>query len=548
MSSLLPASRRAAWILATLVACGSACLLIGTSADLPLVWDEGDALLRAEQIEAWLHKITTHEQRKQANPWTAAEIAAHWPYTIQREGHPTLGAVDRRRSVDCSGPWAPARSALRPFSTPPSGVGLSVVARTLTWAGLTACPCWRYVVSHAHFALGDGPLTSCWILAWACYRPTAMRWYHGLGMGLAVGMAFSCKATAWLLPLPFLIFSLVYADRQTWKQLVFAGGVALLVFGLLNPPLWHMPLAGTMTFFELNLNRAARPEHNISTLFLGRMYNLDYPLPWYNTLIWMLIALPTGTLMLMVGGIATSCRWGQRVGQLLLANALVLLIVRALPGVPPHDGIRLMLPAFAFLAALAGLGAHFFTRYCVDHPPRAPWQYVIGFAFPTLLLAGSASSVVWYWPTGLSHYNLLIGGLRGATWSGMESTYYWDALDNRVLAWLDQNSGADDKVRFGSMPRENLVWLQQWHQLPRDFSIDAPGNFRWYVLQRRPSGYSAVDRWLIEHCGPAYRHQRHPVRFIWNPWQLDVPLIEIYDESDYQRALAATADTPSPIP
>ena len=44
-------------------------------------------------------------------------------------------------------------------------------------------------------------------------------------------------------------------------------------------------------------------------------------------------------------------------GLLLCGQWLVLLVVRALPIPPPHDAERLILPSFAFLAALAGIGA-----------------------------------------------------------------------------------------------------------------------------------------------------------------------------------------------
>ena len=32
------------------------------------------------------------------------------------------------------------------------------------------------------------------------------------------------------------------------------------------------------------------------------------------------------------------------------------MVLRALPNAPGHDGVRLFLPAFAFLACLAGIG------------------------------------------------------------------------------------------------------------------------------------------------------------------------------------------------
>ena len=140
----------------------------------------------------------------------------------------------------------------------------------------------------------------------------------------------------------------------------------------------------------------------------------------------------------------------------------VLLVVRALPGVPPHDGIRLFLPAFAMLAALAGVGG----QTAVQAPrPRRRWLRMAAVGLPTaavgLLLAGSASSVAWYGPHGLSYYNLAIGGLRGATARGMEPTYYWDGLDRRLLDWLHGHTPPGQAVRFAGGPLDNLDLLRQ---------------------------------------------------------------------------------------
>ena len=61
-------------------------------------------------------------------------------------------------------------------------------------------------------------------------------------------------------------------------------------------------MPGCATFFALNLNRGDRPSHNITTQFFGRIYNLDYPLPWYNTLVWTAITVSPLMVLLGIGG------------------------------------------------------------------------------------------------------------------------------------------------------------------------------------------------------------------------------------------------------
>jgi hypothetical protein len=307
---------------------------------------------------------------------------------------------------------------------------------------------------------------------------------------------------------------------------------ALLAFVVFNPPLWHQPLAGLAKFFSLNLHRPA--ELNISIQFLGRMCNLDYSLPWYNTLFWTAVVVPVGLLALGVMGLVHVGRHGRSepAGMLVVFQWAVLLIVRALPGVPPHDGIRLFLPSFAMLAVLVGLGCQSLLR-CQPSMDRWNWRR---FSIPAMVLvyAGSATSLLWYAPQWLSYYNLLIGGLPGATALGMEPTYYWDALDRSVLDWLDQHTPAGDKIRFGSAPPENLALLRHWGVLRRDDREEAPGRFAWYVIQRRPSAWEPCDEWLTEHCRPSF--QKTIRSGGWGPWRLDVPLIDVYPYAEYVRA------------
>jgi hypothetical protein len=147
----------------------------------------------------------------------------------------------------------------------------------------------------------------------------------------------------------------------------------------------------------------------------------------------------------------------------------------------------------------------------------------------------------WYAPQWLSYYNLLVGGLPGATALGMEPTYYWDALDGEVLAWLDQHTPAGAKVAFAAPSPENLELMSRWGLLRVEYRDEAPGTFRWYVLQRRPSAWQPADKWLIAHGHPAFQKTiRHGG---WGFWRLTEPLIEVYPYAEYEAACRA----PDPV-
>lgn len=513
-----------------MVAAVVAGVLLATSPMLPMGWDEGDAIVRAG--------------------------SPGWPYTICREGHPALYGILIAGGQWLSGGLLPPLEAarfgpivffalavgavyakLRACDLTPSGSGhaalcsrdgsrdaargpfaerkATVFLPLFAAASLLLQP---RLLAHAHFASFDGPLTAAWLLCWAAF-PLVRRGGKGAVVwGVTLGLTLSAKCTGWLAPLPFLVCAAVYRDRAALRGMTVAVPTALAVFYLLNPPLWTSPVAGLATFFELNLNRRALGL-NISTQFFGRMYNLDFPLPWYNGLAWTAMTVPVGLLMLAVLGLWK--RWADRDPSpipptaLLGANWGLLLLVRALPWAPPHDAERLILPSFAFLGLLAALGAD--------------WLWQRGRTAKVAVAAiylGSLSSVLWYAPQWLSYYNLAIGGLRGGVAAGMEPTYYWDALDRDLLDWLAENTAEGEKVFIAAPSPDNLALLRQWGRLRFEHRPEAPGRWRWRVIQHRPSAWSPLDRRLIENAEPAY------IKTIRGggigPWQLDVPLVSVY--------------------
>jgi 4-amino-4-deoxy-L-arabinose transferase-like glycosyltransferase len=508
-----------------------AVVLLGTSPILPMTWDEGNAIDRA------------------------ALLPSTWLYTTRIEGHPAFYGIVIAVGRWISSGWLPPLESARfgPILLFTLAAGVMYYRMASDWStaaaagSVAALMLLPRMFAHAHFASTDGPLTSCWILAWASFvpavRPRAggpgrLNWPAALLFGVALGMTLATKATGWLAPSAFLVWAALYRDRVAAKALAVALPAALVVFFLLNPPLWSQPLAGWRTFFSLNFNRAANPGLNISTWFLGQMYNLDWPLPWYNTLLWTAVTVPAATLGLAVAGIAAIVRrpGEHRLGMLLIANWLVLMIVRALPCTPPHDGVRLFLPAFAFLAALAGVGCGVVFSWAARRDASGGRSVrATATAALALMTGATAANLVVYAPQWLSYYNLLIGGLPGATALGMEPTYYWDGLDRSVLDWLEGNTAEDERILFAASSPENFALMQQWDMIRRTWAVPqptapyrGPGPCRWYVLQRRPSGCYPVDVHLIEHAQPAHRKTL-----------LGVPLVEVYDYRDYRRAWEA---------
>lgn len=530
------------------VAVGVACagVLLATSFPLPMVWDEGNAIWRAEGIRAWARTLFRGSPTT-SHPLAPETLAHYWRYTTQIEGHPAFYGVviTLGRSLgDC---WLPPLQAARLgpillFSLATGAVFYRVWrcgsfrAAVLGALALVLLP---RLFAHAHFASTDGPLTSCWMLAWALFPAARQSRVASAFFGVALGAAMACKATGWLAPVPFIVWTMVCRDRPGARVLLWSLLVAPAVFYVLNPPLWHNPVGGVARFFTLNLDRR---QFNVSIQFLGRLYDLGHPLPWYNTVVWTAVTVPVGLLVLSLAGAAKACQSADRQRMLLVANAACLLVVRSLPFAPPHDGVRLFLPAFSFLAMLAGAGGDWLLELAARMPRSLAvrgglWVLVIG------SYVGAAGSLLWYAPQWLSYYSPCIGGLRGAAALGMEPTYYWDALDSSVLAWLRRNTGPNQKVAFAAGPSENLVLMERWGMLGFEFRDKAAGCYRWYVLQNRPGAWSWHDQQLRRQCRPVF--QKVIRRGGWGPWRIDVPLIEVYHYADYAKVRAAAGDSAS---
>ncbi len=503
-----------------------------------MVWDEGNAIDRADRVERWLGLVPSGE-REAAPRFSAEGIRQGWPYTTRVEGHPAfyglLIAVGHAVAPSGFDPLTAYRlGPIGLFAIAVGAVFYRMARRfswTAAWAGTIGLLLVPRLFAHAHFASTDGPLVACWLLAWAAFDPARNHRCRRLLFGLFLGMAMSTKATGWLVPIPFLVWALCYRDRKTMVALAWGIPVAVLTFFVLNPPLWLDPVDGMARFFDLNLHRA-RDGWNLSTWFLGRRYSIDYPLPWYNTLFWVGVTVPVGLLVFQLLGLVATVRHPlrRRWEMLLVANVGLLLLVRAVPGTPPHDGVRLFVGAFAFLALLGGIGVEWLVGLVRNRRGRLVVVGLIG-----LVYLVSAVNLTRYAPHWLSFYNGLIGGPAGAERVGMESTYYWDSLDDGVLDWLDRSTRPGGKVRFASGPSENLRRLQAWGRFRLEFATDDAGEFDWYVLQNRPGVWQPHHWHLWEHETAAYTK--------WlSVGGEPVPLLKIFSRDAFDRAVNATGE------
>ena len=512
--------------------------LAATSPAIPIVWDEGEYLDRATYLLDWFRLI-----RNTASPdgglhaFSARVIHDHWHFYTWYEGHPAWAVVAMAVSKGVVGGVLHELTAARLATIAIFSVACGLitfhirttfgtVAAAVSVVALLTFP---RIFSEAHFATLDAQVTAYWLILWALDLLGRSDTTSLVKVGIVAGLASATKFTGWLAWAPLVASRLISRDRRQMLGLLLIIPVGLLTFFVVSPPLWHHPYVDFKFHVGRNLNRTL----DVPVSFFGTVYGATHWLPWYNTIAWLFMATPLPILILGLIGLGCCLRRRDGPSRSLVLHWATLMVVRALPGVPPHDGIRLFLPAFGFWCVLAGVGAQ--EVWDVSSRYADTKRMLLARATMIAALAANVVNLARYYPQTLSHYNILVGGVRGAAALGMEPTYWWDSLDDEVLTWLNTHTEPEAPVAFSASA--NISLLRGWGRL-RPAQTPRGGVFTWYVLQNRTAFLTDSDRQLLANGTPALVKYAGYHRIGQAPWDLDVPLLVIYPFDQYRAAIA----------
>ncbi len=461
-------------------------LAVGMAADLGIVWDEPFFWRKEDRLGEWAGLLAgTAPQRAYA--LSAKGRAEYFPYCIRtpdenppvyaeagwlgwRLTHHWLGELRGRRFASCVFFAAVA-------------AGVFHLARR--WGRSAAATAWgAWVLNPRIFAEGrfgciDMTMAGLWFLgAWAFFRAAETgrgRWLPGPLLGLAMMSKFTA-----VLALPAQMLWCVWQRRPLVKTWLWLAALMPLAMVAVHPAWWDDPERGFRTAIEVH--RGRHLTQRVPTYYLGQVY--DHSLPWHNTLVLAAACVPPCWVALAAAGIA-ACLWRRGRDALVawaLCHWLALMLMRATPLAPGHDGLRQLLACFPFFAVLAGFGAGALAR-------RAP--RLAGWGVGLALLAG-AQSCLRSRPHELSYYSEAVGGLPGARKLGLETTYWWDAADRSLLAWL--NATPAPAARIGVSSRFLRVF-EEWQRLGElrpDLMFVSAEKF-----PRPPQGFPPGADWMI---------------------------------------------------
>lgn len=507
-----------------------------TAGEIGVVWDEPFFWEKEDRIGEWtLELMVGVKQRSQALSEPA--LKHYWPYCIGTpHENPPMWAILGEAGHALTG-WLVGELHGRRLASAAlfSGIAVGVFGIALRWWGAaaawTALAAWVLhprVFAHGRIGAIDMTMTAFWFFAASSFRLAVEGQCKPWRFGILWAFAIMSKFTAVIAGPANLAWAVVYrwlsrsdsrlslrescgenrepyeasfrgakgdcppppCGRRIFLVLFFAATLTPLVMVAVHPGWWREPIGGISTAIEVHRHR--HETQTVPTYYWGAVH--PHSLPWHNTLVLTFYCTPIAWVVLASIGLAAFLmqRGRDSVMGWALINWSVMMIVRALPIAPGHDGIRQFLPAFPFFALIAGFG-----MAAVQTRLKKPWLTT----FIVLAAVGLSARSIWNsWRAPLSYYSEEIGGLRGAQKLGLESTYWWECVTPKFLDEMNRVLPPSAVVGLSSHGNIQDVFdrYQKWGTLRSDFkvlSLDKYYSLRTDSIRgERPSHFLILNR------------------------------------------------------
>ncbi len=255
--------------------------------------------------------------------------------------------------------------------------------------------------------------------------------------GILLGLALLTKIQAILLPIPIALWALWHWRLRAVLPIILFGLIGVIVFFISWPWLWLDPVAHISEYLGRTTDRLT-----LYCYYMGLKW-ADTDVPWHYAAVMFAVTVPVGLHALGLIGLLKSSQhalraeqikeklpreFAPRIHSLITLNVLWPLAFFAIPGITVYDGTRLFLMVFPLWAILIGRGGSLLWEQINERwSPRTATL-----ALSLLLLCQSYGTLAMH-PVQLSYYNLLVGGLRGASRLGFEVTYWGDSVTRSML-------------------------------------------------------------------------------------------------------------------
>jgi 4-amino-4-deoxy-L-arabinose transferase-like glycosyltransferase len=348
------------------------------------------------------------------------------------------------------------------------------------------------VFAHAHLATMDVPVMAS---TFACvavmfYAVVRRKVTWAVVGGLLWGVALSCKINALFVPLVLAAWILIFHRSFAWQAAACLAAGGTVGFFVTWPWLWREPWTHLTEYLAFHLQH-----YPVAVSYFGHVSPHQ---PWHYPIVMTAITTPPLILLLAVGGLAVVVRslarrgatldtpdgWKRSQLALIVIGAVLNIGFNSLPSAPKYGGVRLFLPFFPYLVALAAVGLGTAATWVVSRVGTSSVTFTprrLRIALAAVALLPGLCAVGNTYPYQLSYYNPFIGGLRGAVARGMEATYWGESyleaanfllprLSPNDLVWVDlpgcewiirrylENAQPGLRFSSGGWPPEEADW------------------------------------------------------------------------------------------
>lgn len=532
-------------VIAAVLFVASFALLAGTAAHYGITYDEPVYLGLGQRHAQWFSDLWSSIRAGDIiTPFSAKALDMAW-YAGKDEQPPLVkvtAGLGQRWLTPVLGEWAAMRlPSILLFAIAVTGLFLLCAPPWGRIAGLFAALSLLLmprVFADAHYAALDAPVAALSVVTVITFLRMAEQdsWRWAAGAGVVFGLALLTKLNAFFLPIIVIPWAVLCARRALPKAALALFVIGPAVFFIGWPWLWHAPLGRLANYLAFHLRH-----YPVDVFYLGKMYHYA---PWHYP--WVLTAVTTPTLILVLSLIGLINLAGARTPQqeqrqvialVLAMGAGVSLLFSSLPFAPKYNGVRLFLPAFPFIAGLAGAGLGLVTgalRSALARwrsGERAHLGRGSAAALAFVLLVPSLLGVTATHPHQLAYYNALVGGPVGARARGFE-TIYWGGVYLDALG--DFNRLPPDATLYITPPGvvSLLVFYQRAGMLRQDLRFISTGATRQQTLRSIAAAqrvvFQCAQSEFDEVSGPLYYFGHPEMSRVLGPGKLAVPLLNGY--------------------
>jgi 4-amino-4-deoxy-L-arabinose transferase-like glycosyltransferase len=462
------------WI-AVILALLTIVLLVATAPQIGLTWDEPAYIAASESYMGWFDQLFS-------DPEQALEqetIDSYW--SINHEHPPAdkiwSGAV-----------WSVARLIFDDLVAHRMGNMLMVAvlvallyllvageygrnAGFISVAALMTLPRFFF---HAHLSALDMPAAvMIFIVVYFFWKTKdSTKFWSTLGLGVIWGLAVATKINAvFVMPIIFLWMLIFQREIRLFIRLVMAGITAFPIFLLSWPWLYPAILERIEEYVRFI---------TVDHWEIGQFYLHDFhmPPPWHFPFVMLFVVVPLMIFVFsMVGIVRTSVEKKHRaMGIMFIFNALVPLLALAIGESMVYDNERLFMPAFVYIAALAGIGLDWTLKGLRSWLRKLNRDSLATPAVVLIILLVFIPHLVLVtplYPHLLSYYSEAVGSLPGAREMGLETTY-WCGTYAKSFAYINENAEPGDSVWTDPWSHDVMVYYQQQGNLRDDVWIAIP--------------------------------------------------------------------------